>query len=382
VRQLAFAYLGLSAALAGGCFYVDPINQRPSLDIRPRERPGTDGFIHRNDKDVILDAVANDPDGQVVTFEWLVYACENGLDFSTCDPEAISTSTQPFAQFDVPAFRADPDGVGPLPAPPTLSLLAILNGRDELGAAAKPPQQLAIAVRDALPDVTMSDLKPYDGVVATPVLIFAEYGDADDSAAGVTLTWQAFSPTTGDHPLEPLTDVMQPDDPERRQAGMKLLTNAEGEWKVKITATDSVGEASVTEHSFLAIGDEPPCIAEVAPEVPPVGAVLPVTEPVLFQALRVRDALDRFPAIVGDEFIGQTGFAWSLKINNGPRELLGAAGSSIAFDPAGFALGDRVEVRLEVTDRVVRATCPDGDAECSLTGGGCFQRQTWNVEVR
>ncbi|MEO8706522.1 MAG: hypothetical protein ABI867_41235 [Kofleriaceae bacterium] len=370
MRKLAI--LGLSAALAG-CFYVDPINQRPGLEIRPRERPG-DGFIHRGDKDVILDAIANDPDGQLVTFEWLVYACDNGLDFATCDPDPLSTSIEPSAEFDVPPFRVS--------GTPTMQLLAILNGRDDFGAAAKPPQQLVIPVRDALPDVRIDDQKPYDGVSGTPVQLFADYGDADDTAENVTIVWEVFPPAGGTFTLTELTNVPQPDDLSRRQVGQELVPTGLGEWQIRVTATDSVGESSITEHLLLVIGDEPPCLEELAPVVPPSGSTLPVSDPVLFQVLVVRDALDRFPTIVGDPFLLPAKFAWSMKVNTGAREALGTSGNSVAFDPANFALGDRVELRIDVSDRVARATCPDGDAECSLTGGGCFQRKTWILEVR
>src|SRR5678815_4578031 len=52
-----------------GCFYVEPINQRPSIDIRA---PGTP--IFRGDM-VTIEAVADDPEDQLVLFTWRAYLC-------------------------------------------------------------------------------------------------------------------------------------------------------------------------------------------------------------------------------------------------------------------------------------------------------------------
>ena len=368
---------------ASGCFYFDDINQRPSLEIKLRVPPGSDGFTYRGDN-VILDAIADDPEGQVVAFRWTVFACHDASDVAACDAEPLSTSVLEFAQFDVPQRRADPDGEGPIVAPPTEQLLVVLEGTDAFGATAKPHQELTIVVRDVPPEVVVFDDKPYDGVEGTPIDLFVEYGDADDTADNVAIEWQAFSPSLVEINLTDLANVPQPHDPTKHQVGKRLIPNAQGTWEIRVTATDSLGESTVVEHLVEVIADLPPCLDQLSPGVPPSGATLPVTEPTLFQALVVADALDRFPTLVGDPFAGATTFSWSTNVNGGPRVAVpGTPGNSLAFDPANFTLGDVVELRVQVMDRnQIQVPCADSDSACSIGANQCFQRTTWNVEVR
>ncbi|MCW5807891.1 MAG: hypothetical protein KIT31_36395 [Deltaproteobacteria bacterium] len=374
----AFAVVVATGALAG-CFYVDPINQRPSLDIRQREPT-----IRRGDRDVTLDAVFDDPEGHVVAFSWRVYACENGLDFATCDRLPLATSILETVTFDVPAFRIDPDGSGPSEAPPTRQILVILEGVDELGATARPAQQLVIPVANALPRVRTIEVTDYDRLVGTPIDVYAEYGDPDDGPGRVTLTWKAFSPQLTEFTLEEAPDRGQPTDPALRLAGKRLRPTVTGKWQIEVTATDVVGDVKTVLHETIVVPDTPPCIAQFAPLAPPPPAVLPLTEPTLFQVPLVTDALDRYPTIVGDPLLGTARFAWSLRRGGGPREVqVGATGNLLAVDPASYALGELLEVRVEVFDRNNNPiVCADADPTCSIVATSCIQRLTWLVEAR
>lgn len=369
--------LAVIPALSAGCFYIAPVNQRPALEIQQRPSPDGDLFVHRGDRHVVFDAVVDDPDGDVVELGWRAYACDDGNDFATCD-------AVPFATGELPAFDLVEIPTGREAGTPLRSLRIELEGKDEYGATARPSQVAAVPVRDAPPDVFVFDQKPYDGVVGTPIDLFFDYGDADDTAANVTLAIEVTPPGLADATLTELANVPQPDDPDRRQIGRRLVPTLTGAWKIDVTATSPAGEVSKTPYVVEVIADLPPCLAQLSPAVPPPDATLPLSEPTLFQVLQVDDALDRFPTIAGDPFLGPTTFAWSLRRDDNTRELLaGATGNAIELDPASFTPGEQVELRVEVFDRnATPITCADEAPSCSVIATACVQRQTWLVEVR
>ncbi len=379
VRHVA-VIVGLGALSLGACFYAPPINQRPAIDIKPRSPDP----VHRGDHGVVLDAVADDPDGQLVRFQWRVYLCADATDFATCDPEPTRSGLADSISIDVPLLRVDPDGAGPAIANPVNSMLVILEAKDDYGATAKPRDELVIPVLDADPTLEVDQNALYGGVIDTPIDLFALYGDPDDTAANVTIVWQAFSPSQVEINLTDIT-VAQPADPSLLQVGKRLVPNALGLWDIKITATDPVGQ-SVVKHLSIPVGeDTPPCLSQWSPIAPTGGVTLPITEPTLFQVPIVLDDLDRFPTIVGDPFLGPTTFAWSIKPpGSSVREpLVGVTGNSVALDPASFSPGSIVELRVEIFDRNATAiSCADAAQECSVISTACIQRQTWRVEVR
>ena len=66
------------------------------------------------------------------------------------------------------------------------------------------------------------------------------------------------------------------------------------------------------------------------------------------------------------------------------QRVAGANGNSLAFDPAAYALGDVVELRVQIYDRsATPISCADSEQACSvISQPACLQRQTWRVEVR
>jgi hypothetical protein len=132
--------------------------------------------------------------------------------------------------------------------------------------------------------------------------------------------------------------------------------------------------------------DQPPCLAQWQPAVPPSDQTLPIAAPAVFEVPLVSDDLDAFPRIADDAEFGTTTFAWSVKRPGGAREVLaGATANRIVFDPGAYTPGDVVELRVEIFDRHHRdaLTCDDAAATCAITPDPtCLQRQTWRVEVR
>jgi hypothetical protein len=366
----------ITAVLLGGCFYTDPINQRPSAEIE--QLSGSQVF--RGDI-VNLNAITNDPDDNAVSVSWDAYACTDATpapDGSRpgCDPTSIASGTNQLFSFTAPDFRHD--GTTPVGA-----MYVTLGAVDSLGAAAKPGQELIITVADAPPQIALA-AQPRDGyVVNIPLPIFARVSDPDDGAARVTVTWTASSPS-GSEALT--TETSQPigSDSTQLQLGTTLVPNVIGTWNVVATATDPSGAVTSVGSDFVITPDEPPCLATWTPQAPPTGDALPIDAPTLFQVLVVDDDLDPYPPVPDDPVLGTTTFAWSLLPPGATtRETLSATGAGVALDPASYQPGDIVELRVQIYDRTnTPVACDDDDLTCSIGANQCIQRLTWRVEMQ
>ncbi|HEX4453192.1 MAG TPA: hypothetical protein VH143_20110 [Kofleriaceae bacterium] len=373
--------IAISAAVCvglglGGCFYTDPINQRPSVEIE--QLSGSQVF--RGDI-VNLNAITDDPDGDGVSVSWEAYACTDATpapDGSRpgCDSSSIASGTNALFSFSTPDYRHDG-------ATPVGAMYVTLEAVDSLGAAAQPGQELIITVADAPPVLALS-AQPREGYVVNIALpIFARVGDPDDPAASVAVAWTASSPT-GSEPLT--TETSQPigSDTNQLQLGTTLVPDVVGNWNVQATATDPSGSAAMQSLMLVITPDEPPCLATWAPATPPTGDVLPIDAPTLFQVLVVDDDLDPYPPVPSDPVLGTTTFAWSLLPPGATtREALSAAGAGVALDPASYQPGDIVELRVQIYDRTnTPVACDDDDPTCSIGANQCMQRLTWRVEMQ
>jgi hypothetical protein len=371
-RVSRIAAIGL---LVSGCLYVDPINQRPSIDISPR----SSDVVYRGSH-ILLDAIANDPEGQNVAFTWHASACIDATDLATCDAP-FHSELGPTAGIDVPIFLDD--GLTPVQ-----SLRVVLEAKDDLGATAKPPQILIVPVADQPPDLALRKTSRYSYVVGTPIALYAQVGDADDGAGRVAaLDWTVFSPPA--QPAFSLVDLAvppNPDDPDHVTTGKTFTPMGVGDWDIQVTATDPLGTQTVEHLIVPVVADHPPCLEQWAPIAPTGGASLPLYDPTLFQVQIVVDDLDVYPPIPGDAVLGTTGFAWSLlPPGAGSRvPLTGISGNSVGIDPATYPPGSTIELRVEIDDRNhTPITCTDASPTCSvISDPACIQRLTWKVEVR
>ena len=362
----------LSSVLATGCFYIEPINQRPSIDIRQTSAE----TVYRKDM-VTLEGEYNDPEQQLVFFTWRVYACDDATDFSTCDQTPFATDVLEVLTFQVPERRVDVDV-------PVKSLWVVAEAKDDYGAIARPREELILAVSNHAP-VLESVLTPrYDSVTNTPFDLYLKVTDLDDGAAAVTLDWKVFTPVT--NPTYDFVDVNVPEPmgAPYLQVGKRITPHAEGVWKVEVIATDPLGAIATQMFSFTVGPDDPPCLAQWSPIDAPSGTTLPLTEATLFQINVVDDDLDAYPTVPGDNILGTTKFSWSIKQPGaGSRTPLGVTGNGVAIDPANYALGDIVELRVEIADRNdTPITCADNLLTCSVISTSCIQRLTWRMEVR
>jgi hypothetical protein len=364
----------LIASLAlGGCFYIDPINQRPSLDIKQDNV----GPIFRKDV-VSFTAVVVDPDEQDVDLVWHLYLCTDATTFSDCDSQSALAGDKRNFSFEVPEKRLDG-------ATPVEGIRIVLDGIDDHGAVAKPPDQLQLPVLDRSPSLTMSKRSDYmqpnmQFVVGMPINFYALYHDGDDDLDSLTLEWEVFSPQQV--PADFVDgEITSPDD--MRQVAKILTPQVIGQWTVQATVTDPAMNTITKSEAVSVVADAPPCITSPSPLVPmPSEPDLPVMDPTLFQA-KVADDLDSYPKSTGGSLFDEATFVWSILAPGNPRTVIGT-GPNILFDPSVYAPGTHVEVRVEVQDRTqIPINCPDGDATCSVGGNtSCIQRQTWRVEAR
>jgi hypothetical protein len=357
-------------ALATGCFYTAPINQRPTATIEGA--PSTTLYP----KDLVsLQASTSDPDhDHHLTVVWSYYAC-TAVDACDTDPVQLPAIAQDFT-FPIPPLRSDR-------MTPVQTVLVTADVYDDYQAHALPMPQAVLSVADRGPDVALSASSSYEYVVGTPIDLSAVVGDVDLGGSAVKqVEWTVFPPTSQSDMFADGT--VQQDDPNHVTYGKTLVPMGSGTWKVQVVATDPLGSASGSDVQFTVIADPPPCLSQWTPIAPPPGNELPLSQPTLFQVLDVNDDLDPFPP-VADPVLGTTTFAWSLLPPGGSAfQRLTATSNSVALDPADYAPGDLLELRVEVYDRnMTPITCADSDPTCSVSSDpSCFgQRLTWDVQV-
>jgi hypothetical protein len=389
VRSVAAA--ALISSLAPGCFFVDSINQRPSIAIRQASaEPVQRGHAFT------LEAVYDDPDGSHGTLTWSLYACGP----AACDAEPYATILAATGDASAGALTAiapvflgaQCDALHPTAAActPVQALRVVLDARDDRGAAARPSQELRLDVTDAAPTLVVRPSDTHGYVRMIPIDLRATYGDADDTPAGVRLEW-AVAPA-GIALSDPQV-IRDPRDDAHLGELRTFTPPAVGQWTIAVTARDAAGAAQTVTVALDVLDDQPPCLAQWQPAVA-APTVLPIAAPSAFAAPVVLDDLDVYPYDPIDPVLGVATFQWSIRrLTAGDAThapIPGATGSRFVLDPAGFAPGERVELRVEAFDRTGRApACADAQPTCPVPasprracGDAPTQRQTWSLEIR
>jgi hypothetical protein len=245
---------------------------------------------------------------------------------------------------------------------------------------------LIVPLFDGAPTLALRADSRYGYVVGTPVLMYAIVGDPDDTPSSVGLSWNVFPPAGATYTMSDVTVPPDPTDPMHVQYGKALTSSFAGNWDVQVTATDPIGTATMRDLPFTIAGDHPPCLSSWAPIAAPQGQALPISTATLFQVLVVGDDLDPYPAVLGDATYGTTSFSWSLLPPGATtrQPLTGVSGNSVGIDPAAYAPGDVLELRVEIEDRTHTAVpCADSAPTCSVIADpNCTQRLTWRVEAQ
>lgn len=372
--------VAVACVLLTGCFYIDPIVPQTYYQLRANPDAIQRGGV------VTLAARLVNAESQAGTFDWTVFGCA-GFDHgvaSNCDP----------TEFYPTPGSTPPDETSSavqVTVPPTtmsgLKLQAIrvkLDARSDRGAKAQSDGNTEVfPVGNASPAFELHT-ESHSLAVGAPIDVITTYSDLDSALDGIALAWTVVAPPSADpYSFDGIQIAQDPADPDHRTAGKRLTPTAPGRWDVQVTARDQDGGATTHDLAITVVPDQPPCLRQWLPTVPPPGATLPISVPTVFQVPVVDDDVDPYPPISA---ASQLAFAWSVLRPGAPQREVqaGATGDAIVLDPAAFRPGDLVELRVEISDRQ-RAPLPCDDAAptCSIpSSGSCLQRQTWRVEVR
>jgi len=358
------------ALLWTGCFYIDPIETHPTVTLFPASTVQ----VTRGGQ-LTVTAQLEHPD----TFAWSAFACEDRDGFN-CSASSfyVPVAGTPTGS----AVLAVPVRVSGESSPLTQSIVVEVVARDDHGAIALGGATQRYSVEDAAPMLDVSS-SAHSYTVGAPIEVFATYSDLDDELADITLRAMVVTPL----PAISLEAGSQAQlDSTHITVTQRLVPNVAGSWVVEVTATDRAGMAMDKTLALEIAADQPPCIAQARPLVPPEGVTLPITESTLFQIPLVDDDLDGYPPVSSDPLYGTASFEWSI-LPPGASErvaLPGTSGNRVPFDPGLYTPGQIVELRVEVFDRHHTAvSCPDEMSTCALTtNDGCTQRQTWRLEIR
>jgi hypothetical protein len=352
---------------APGCFYTTSIIERPTADIHVVD-PGP----HYPDQPVYLAAYDSSDleDGGDLQCTWSAHSCSD---------DACTTASELEPPTMIPCDQEW--GVTPERArhhPIRVSLTATDRDGGEIS------DQELIPIGNRPPELTPPQphfpANATSAAISLPVRVSVEVSDADGDE--VQVTWNLVKPRGGgaDVELRPVDDS---------PLTQEFIPDVASLWTVEVTADDSLDGGQVTsEVPIQVLEDQPPCIEHTSPAADPEAYVVLQREdgPRSFSVLFVSDDLDPYPRLSDEPYFGDPEFTWLLASpDTGGRfvPVAGAASPEFAIDPAAYAPGDRVDLRVEVSDRVERdVSCDEEQPTCSLTGGTCYQRLTWGVEIR
>jgi hypothetical protein len=355
-------------AAAGGCFYGDPINERPSADIaRQTDNPVRGGTI-------AVAAEAYDPDGDYTYRAWTAWAYSG--DQRAAEPQ---TGTEIVFNADVPAFL-DPDNLmGPVDR-----MVIELVVTDEHNARAVPTQTLEIDIGNAPPEIELqAQGHTYRGSypVVMPMKVVGIKSDPDDTAAAVVVFEDDLFAEEGTTREGSSLMLVEETD---TQVVWDVVVDEAGVWEVVVTVRDSVGAEFQDVESIPFALDQWPCIGAAEPAFPPEGADVILDQRRRFAVLSVEDDLDLWPPPPPSMYLDAATFRWWLgspATGGALVPLDGVDGAEVWLDPALYTPGDQLELRVEAVDSEDRDLCDSALGTCEALPG-CAQRRTWTVEVR
>jgi hypothetical protein len=360
IRSLAMA-AALSASAALPACYSGVINSPPSnVEIVPVTQP-----IERG-KPALFRASATDPDNDDLTFQWSMFP--NGCDDQSGPPAGVGSGATVLMTLTtndndlacVCATASDPHGAtaqGCIPVtvgnqPPTANITVQQPTQNRAGN-----YDLYSAFRLS----AAGSVDPDDDVLTRtwgfePPAFFTAATLADCAPAAPFDLVRCFGPVT-----EP------------------------GMYKVSLIVNDGRSDSPRADVTLVVDPDGPPCIIETSPEDPTAALIWDPAADKSFTVLNVRDDGDPYPA-VDPPPRGGARFSWSLRRSSDAFQPIQGFQSlpSVTIPRGSFITGDRVQVRVEVSDRLPAhdvAGCGDLDI-CSPHAAGCVQRITWTVDYR
>lgn len=372
VLGVVLATLSLSACLMG-----EVINEAPVPGIHSR----SPGPYYINDH-IEFDATKSvDDESEGLIASWTLFSCLEGRVPQAC------------VKLDE-AIERGLDRVFPITIVSHETLKVELRVTDAYGATRLAPATFTIDVSNRDPDIDMqvTGYREDAGgpfVVSRAIQLIAiskasELDLVDRDGDALELSWQLFPPAGSDSSVRSFAPM--------GEAGSLLVPDVAGLWKVKLEANDEFGGSDEITKEFTVGPDGPPCLQGMDPVAMDDAYYLVESGdgPRHFSVLSVRDALDPYPAAIDtDPVLGEASFRWFVQEPGSASfvELPDLNAASYVVDPLVYSPGDTLAIRVEVSDRVEGPSrtlpCAVADWSCQLdTGSGCFQRQTWGVQIQ
>jgi hypothetical protein len=342
-----------------GCFYTDPINARPVVDI---EVFGASPPAHKLDDLQFGIGTSYDPDGDGLSYRWEIFACD---DTGAC-AERLDSSIESFIAHTIDDKR---------------SRRVTLTLTDDHGAVAFTSLDVPVENQGPVVKIVRDDthVSP-SGCFTVGRRIDFTVTTADLDMDPLTLAWMLEPPAASNPNVR--------EDGEVGASGYFVRPDVIGQWTLRATVDDGDGGTDEDVTTTCVEADQPPCLVTTDPPAPP-GAVVIVERdggPRHFTVESVSDDLDPYPTPAGggDDELGPARFRWALAPQGAPLPVLpGTNVPDFVLDPSGYAPGTRLDLRVEVADRrEVWPTCAPGQSTCSAAGDACQQRLTWTVEIR
>ena len=364
IRAAAWA-----AALSAlpGCFYTGSIDEPPRAQI---EKLSSASVFYPGDQVELVARKSSDAeDGSLIQCRWSSAACKSPSACDALDATSFEAIDTPFT-VHLPPGRHDPVEVQ-------------LACRDQNDVVLTDTLEIPVGNRAANITIQVPPTAVDHFVVTVPIEVAATVTDPDPGDVP-ELTWQLDSPRASnpnDVGWDPVDDT-----------GLvyRLVPDVPGLWQVEVTADDGVDEDGVaTQTQAIVVDtDHPPCIALTSPAADPVHrfALTRDDGPRTFALLSVTDDLDPYPTPPdAPDYLGAPSFTWQLgdPASGGQLVPLPGGGPEVTIDPANYAPGDDLSLRVEVADRQDRTLpCSADQPTCSIGGDACLQRVTWEVEIR
>jgi len=360
---LLFTSVLLFTPSAGCILYSDPINTPPEISIVQPER------VTRIDTSVFA-ATVRDPDqGEVpLRFGWF-----EGT--GACSPDLIdnlrSGAIRAEQSIDLPTHRFQSKAHG--------TYCVAVQVTDRYGARSA----AAVSVETTnLPPTVVLDA-PTTSAMASNLPLWSAFrvvaksasndGRLDPEGDNVKLQWSITRPNQSVVVPMPCPDASP-------TPAICFIADLSGEYTVSVAATDTYGLMTRAETKLTVAPDAPPCLGQLEPNLPLLLRAADATA--TFAILNVADDGDPFPRPTTRS--SELRFTWSVQEPGKPFGRLADYNAERFTLPGSYKTGDRVQVRVEVEDRVLRNTgtgCSDSDATCGASTT-CLQRYTWAVEYR
>jgi hypothetical protein len=351
------------APTAGCILYSDPINNPPEISIVQPER------ITRT-APAVFTANVSDPEEELATLRlgWLETS-------GACGPELVeklkSGAVQAESSIDLPTHTLLANTHG------SYCVAVLVTDRHGARAAAAVTVETVNLPPTIALDASVAGIATAVRPLWSTVRVAARGADdvsvLDPEGDKVTLAWSLTRP-------DGATVVPLPCPDAATKPEICFTADLSGDYTVSITATDIFGLVQTSESKLTVAPDAPPCLGQLEPNLPLL--LRAADAPATFAILNVADDGDPFPRPTNRT--SEIRFTWSVQQPGKPFGRLADYNAERFTLPGTYKTGDRVQVRVEVEDRVLRnlaASCSDSEPTCGVSPT-CLQRYTWAVEYR